>query len=490
MNRKVRDDDISGVTPQVVRLLGLALVALTLILRGGMALRGLEQFSDDPDAYRALAETIAADGVYGISRENPTAFRPPLYPWVLSWIVSDGRLTNPSVAILHVVLAAATVWLTFRAAILILLRDHSVVVSRHALFGGVVAALVVLCDPILLRQSTLLMTETMAACLVAAVNWWWIRRVANRPNIFSGVVLGTLLVLAYLCRPTFLVWAAFLIVGLAMNQLRESRRLKRGRRSDATASQSGQRRDWAWAMAGVAAASVLACAVGAWMYRNARVVGHPVWATTHGGYTLLLGNNPFFYDYLRSGDRGETWQAEPFLVAYSHRYDADPRTREFWETSWPEMRLVQSEQVQREATEHSDDQLAYESAKAVIGRNPSMFVYSCLVRAYRLWKPFPYQTEGRGRTGVIVVGVYYCFLYLMASYGLFKLWRQPNRFRWWSTLALLLTLTSVHAVYWSNLRMRAPAIPALALLVGSAVGLPRDRPSSPHQEADSSCGAR
>lgn len=489
MNRKVRDDDISAVTPQVVRWLGWTLITLTLLLRGGLALRGLEQFSQDPDAYRALAETIAEDGVYGISGENPTAFRPPLYPWILSWTVTQGRLTNQAAAVLHLLLAAATVWLTYRAAILILLRHNSVVVSRHAMLGAVLAALVVLCDPILLRQSTLLMTETMAACLVAAVNWWWVRSVADRPTIVSGFTLGLFLVLAYLCRPTFLVWAAFLIIGLGLIQLLPLRRGNSRRRSDETGAKDSGRRDWSWALTGVAAAGVLFCAVSGWMYRNAHVIGHPVWATTHGGYTLLLGNNPYFYDYLSNGDRGETWQAEPFLVAYSHRYDADPRTREFWETSWPEIRQVQSEHVQREATEHSDDQLAYESAKAVIQRNPSMFVYSCVIRAYRLWKPFPYQTDGRGRLGVIVVGMYYCFLYVVALYGLYKVCRQANRFRWWSILALLLTLTCVHAVYWSNLRMRAPAIPAIALLVGAAVGMPRYHQPS-HEPAESSCGAR
>jgi hypothetical protein len=30
-------------------------------------------------------------------------------------------------------------------------------------------------------------------------------------------------------------------------------------------------------------------------------------------------------------------------------------------------------------------------------------------------------------------------------------------------------LTAVHAVYWSNIRMRAPAIPALAILASAAI---------------------
>ena len=53
-----------------------------------------------------------------------------------------------------------------------------------------------------------------------------------------------------------------------------------------------------------------------WAWRNARVLGEPVWTTTHGGYTLALANNPVYYSDVLEGPPGTVWsglhQAEWF----------------------------------------------------------------------------------------------------------------------------------------------------------------------------------
>ena len=93
------------------------LVLLVIIVRGGFAIAMLDNLDADPDAYGLIARGIAAGG--GVSTINPagqtqpTAFRPPAYPWLLSWSVRDGELWRPGVAGLHVALAAATAALTF-----------------------------------------------------------------------------------------------------------------------------------------------------------------------------------------------------------------------------------------------------------------------------------------------------------------------------------------------------------------------------------------
>ena len=56
--------------------------------------------------------------------------------------------------------------------------------------------------------------------------------------------------------------------------------------------------------------------VAPWVVRNALVMGRPLLTTTHGGYTLLLANNPVFYDDVArrpwaavwEQDRLEAWQ--------------------------------------------------------------------------------------------------------------------------------------------------------------------------------------
>ena len=53
-----------------------------------------------------------------------------------------------------------------------------------------------------------------------------------------------------------------------------------------------------------------------WAVRNAHVFGRPIVTTTHGGYTLLLGNNPQYYDFLRAGGWSATWDAKDVYASW------------------------------------------------------------------------------------------------------------------------------------------------------------------------------
>ena len=419
----------------------------TIVIRFVAVYANSTQLESDPDAYRAIARTIAEHGVFGLtdSRGQPiaTAFRPPLYPYLLSWFVRDGNIPIAAVATLHALLGAITVLCTL-------------LISQRLVDGGtirstsIVASLLVAIDPILLQQSSLLMTETVATAIAALILWWWSCRFTPKPTIANAFVLSLFLAAAYLCRPTFLVWGVLMV--LAAPFIR-SPRFPKSR--------------WGKLTRGLAVASALVTAVGIWTARNVKEIGHPVWATSHGGYTLLLANNPSFYDYLRSGRWGEAWDAEPFLVAYQHRFNDDPRTAEFWKHDWQHIAPAAATGV----TEHQDDRRTYEAAKATIQREPGMFLWSCVVRAGRLWSPLPHHTPGRGWTKIALVGGYYLALYVFVVIGLWRIGRMILRPSWWSLLFLALTLTAVHAVYWSNLRMRAPIIPGLAIV--AAAGLSR-----------------
>ena len=457
------DSDGSSLSQATAIWIGVLLVVGALLVRGAVCFRGTDQFSSDPDAYQAIAETLGATGVFGLTAASgetvPTAFRPPLYPFLLSSLVVDQHLPKVGVAVLHTALGAWAVLLTYLAGLSMLRR-------RTWLWGPIAAAVLVMIDPLLLRQSTLIMTETLATALVCTVIWWWARYRNEARDTTFGLVLGGLLALAFLTRPTFLVWAILLVAAGVFYNWRLGR--AKGRQA-------------------VAAVAIIALVVGAWTFRNARTVGHPVWATTHGGYTLLLGNNPSFYAYLNSDAMPGMWDSESFQIAYSHRYDGDPRTAEFWEQNWNAMREVQSDEVVRQTTEHSDDRLAYESARAVIKRQPSMFLWAAGVRVGRLWNPFPSQMAGRVSWTVVVVGVYCCCLFAAMLIGCFRLGRDLLTENWWPVLALFLTLTLVHTVYWSNIRMRAPAIPAIALLASAAIPV-RPRRTEGSIEVRDACG--
>ena len=456
---------------------GFLLVVSAGLVRGAVCWRSLDQYSADPDAYRAIAETLGVTGVFGLTAESgeviATAFRPPLYPTVLSWFLINQHLSNAAVASLHTLLGVFAVLFTYLAGLSMLPRNTS-------FLGPAVAAVLVMVDPLLLQQSTVLMTETLATTIVCLIFWWWSACRNRVHGVLFGIVLGGQLSLAFLARPTFLAWAALLVFTWFVFEMFAFGRVSK---------RSWKQRLFPVVVPCGVVMVTLAIVVGGWMLRNVRAVGHPVWATTHGGYTLLLGNNPSFYEYLGTGwDRG-TWDSEPFQIAYSHRYDGDPRTQEFWQRSWEGRRLVQDRSVLVVVTEHSDDLLAYDAAKAVIRRQPRMFLWSAVVRVCRLWNPFPSALGGRQSWLLSLVGGYGCCLYVAMLLGAVRLGRRLLTAKWLPVLTLLVTLTAVHAFYWSNIRMRAPAVPAIALLAAAAIPPLRGRRESAEEvERDAVCG--
>ena len=440
-----------GGDPSPTRLskrVGLAIVLAAILFRGFVCFCNVEQYSADPDSYRLIAETLANTGVFRRTLKSgetiPKAYRPPLYPYVLSLFVVHGKLPFYAVAALHTFLGCITAWCTYRVA-------RRLYGERLTSRASILAAALVIVDPVLLQQSTLVMTETMATAIASLGLWWWVRHAEWSSTIGSAVVIGVLMAAAYLCRPTFLVWAVMITACVAFADPRGPMKFK---------VRIGR---------AAAVAMVVLLAVGAWTIRNIREIGHPIWATTHGGYTLLLGNNPLFYEYLNDGGFGETWDSGPFFTAYSNRYEGDPKTNDFWFRPWSETGVIPPE-----VTEYADDRLSYEAARETISREPATFARSCAVRIARLWSPFPHRTAGRSWVAIVGVGIYYLALYAAVFAAVWRLGREIFSQPWWPLWALVITLTLVHAVYWSNIRMRAPAIPVLALFAAATIRRPEE----------------
>ena len=114
--------------------------------------------------------------------------------------------------------------------------------------------------------------------------------------------------------------------------------------------------------------AALAIVIGPWAWRNQSQLGRPIAGTTHGGYTLLLGNNPSFYEYLRNGRWGRAWDAEAFFRDWRNRV----------EELGP-------------ADEPTVDRLAYQWARENIRRQPLAFLESSVVRVGCLWSPLPHR---------------------------------------------------------------------------------------------------
>jgi 4-amino-4-deoxy-L-arabinose transferase-like glycosyltransferase len=372
---------------------------------------GLES---DPDGYRQLALTWRETGVLAYGSGNaedapprPTAFRPPLYPLVLAALVQEGAVAPEAIAALHVALGAGTAVLTF-------------LLARQAGLGAgaYLAAALTACDPILLNQAAQVMTETLATFLAVvgllALTWY-----GGRPSTARAAACGAVVGLATLCRPTFFFWMIFVIAAIAAAPRRSAFRWKH------------------------AAAMLLAGAMvlAPWTLRNWVQLGRPVFATTHGGYTLWLGNNDLYYDHLHQRE-GPFDATRLRLLAKAILGDG-------------------------QGNEVRDDRLLNQAALETIRRRPWDFAYACAVRIGSLWRCTPQQTAGSESTfdtlARLAVGVWYAGVFLLAAVGLLSLKGRLAEGPWLWGILLSLAFTFVHTFYWTDMRMRAPLAPAVAL---------------------------
>lgn len=405
------------------RRLHLALLAATLVVRSGVLLLAADFSGRDADAYRQLARQLWSSGQYALAGQ-PTALRPPLYPMLLAPTEALGRYANLGVGIVHVALGVATVALTLTAGRSLGLRR-----------GAVVAALMVLFDPILLHQSRLVMSETAAAACGAlgmcslAVYW---RRRGWRWAAISGASLG----LGAVCRPEFFPWALAVPGVIAISNSGYSTRRR-------------ALRDAAIVLV------VAALPVAAWTIRNAAVLGRPILLTSHGGYTLLLANNELFYDYLNTGDGRLPWDSALFD------------------------RQLEQLKLDERPTNGAWDDWCYETVWTGIRARPRDFLRAAVYRVKRFWSALPYprslEESSKERGLRWAIAVWYLGMYVAVVVGLWKLAVRAISPPWVFGLLLVLCFAGIHSLYWSDMRMRAAIIPALAIWAGASADHPSER---------------
>jgi 4-amino-4-deoxy-L-arabinose transferase-like glycosyltransferase len=386
-----------------------AVIVLGVLVRAAVMLRGAGAF-DDPDNYLPLARSlVAGDGFTWKGR--PTAYRPPLYPLLLAPTISIlGNQFVWGIAILHLALGAGTVWLTAIAA-----KGSGLSPARST-----IAALVIACDPVLVWQARSVMTETPTAFFLAAA----MAALACR-GWFGPVLSGLGLGLASLCRPSMLVGAGLSVLAAFLAKPGDRRqRLMRG---------------------GVLALTI-PLVLAPWMIRNVMVFGEPVWTTTHGGYTLALANNPVYYDDVLHGPPGRVWTGHDQWLWW------DAVNRATAGMSEPQADRYMRTTVWRFVRERPDD-----------------FGRSVLARLGHFWNVAPVAS-------VYSRGVRWATMAWTLPLWLAVLLALPRRDLWyWPRIAAPLSaigLTLVHGFFWTDLRMRAPIVPAIALIAAGAA-LPR-----------------
>lgn len=473
------------------------LILFALFVRGGILFMSLESFDADPDSYEKLAINWYEYGVLG-EGEQATAFRPPLYPWILKELIHlqhpsqcrvnkfeinkiDGstnsvvnrkfsllrkfvneNLTlsrNASIAFLHWILGVSTVIFAYKLGRLAHLP------KTWSCFVGVLVTV----DPLLLQQSRLIMTETLAAFLAAALLLGCVvcsRQHNNRANWFF-FLLGILFGLSALCRPTFFIFAGLTFITFIILGIKNSRKY--------TFIHT------AFLLVGIA------CTTAPWFARNLHEFKLPILATTHGGYTLYLANNPEIYEHYRSEPFFSYWDPENFHQQHKSAYEV-ALNRTNLRPNTKEAELFQNEWTKQKALE-------------TIQSSPKTFLYSCVVRFCELWRITPNSVAlipPKGNTFSNKIVLYKS--YMRTIIAIFYLWefffalifvihqlifnRNYNTFPntknkdkappqavgstplVWGA-AFILSIQIPHFIYWTNMRMRTPLevfIPILAVL--------------------------
>jgi hypothetical protein len=252
----------------------------------------------------------------------------------------------------------------------------------------------------------------LAATLAAVSDRSW-----PRSAILGGLALG----LAALCRPSTLPAGALIALSSTVCGAGNWRR----------------RLERSLLFAGMVIVVLLP-----WSIRNRWAVGEMVWTTTHGGYTLALANNAEYYDEVLDGPPGHVWTG-PSQRAWQVR-------------------------ISRETAGMSEpraDRTLRREALAVASQRPRAFLRASLARLGRFWGLAPsgavYPTWLRALTAAWTLPLWAAFF-----------WGACTRDSWsWprvAALAIVLGVTGVHTVFWTDLRMRAPIVPAIALIAACA----------------------
>lgn len=488
----------------------------------------------DRDAYLALAEGwLRTGGLSDPITGAATAFRPPLYPLVLAPLVACfGRAG--AVATLNVLSGALSIWLAWwLGRFQFGGRSRT---GRIPLAPPEWCAVLVAFDPLLLRYSSQPMTEVLAATLFLAALAAIARTLSAggvREALAWAGCAGVLAGACALCRPVFwaawalaallgLLWVVFVPRVAATQPLaRDAGHARAAGDGRASILPAGGLTDFrpslpvrlAVALAG------FALVVTPWAVRNALQFGAPILTTTHGGYTLYLANNPWFYAKVVRRGWSAVLSAED-LAALQRHAEATIRTRQGGAPG----------EVER-------DRIYYELAWQQIRRSPYLFLRACVVRTLRFWSIVPLVPPNRGRIGrlsIPAVGALYSAELAAALWGVAEVvvalcvvacaarrrllaavtpdtdaavltvknprivrrlraamrlldgpspagpacrdagtpsdrpWtlaqlQQARVLVWLTGLAAIVAFTLVHAIYWSNARMRAPLMPVVSL---------------------------
>jgi len=352
---------------------------------------------DDRDAYFALAGNLAATGKYVDNEGAYTAYRPVLYPLVLAGLIRAWPDNAYAVYLLNALLGCASALLVYAIAKRIMSRGAALVAA------GFVAV-----EPYIVLTSTEVMSESLFIFLMLLMIRFLVARSQKELRTpLAGIVFALLV----LCRPEGVIF--IIPAGVAFFSLC---------------------RTWKKRMRAVLFFLCGFLAIySIWIYRNYERFGAFVPFTTHGGYTLYLGNNESFYQAERSG---LFWEKADF-------------------DAWTEENRRQT----RGMNELERNSYFYKKAGDFIRADIGRFARLLWLKCRRFWRLHPH---GVSLSVEAVSSLYMILLYVFSLAGAVYLFKMRRQFLVLILPVILMCL--VHMIYWSQIRFRVPLHPVLIIL--------------------------
>jgi hypothetical protein len=204
--------------------------------------------------------------------------------------------------------------------------------------------------------------------------------------------------------------------------------------------------------------------VAPWVLRNRAQLGQAILTTTHGGYTLLLAHNARYAQEAVSDPMGSLWDETDF----------QDWSRAIEQAALREL-AAQGVVPPSPAYEAARDAWMNERAWQFMREQPALLPVTALSLWSRFWSVAPSSSPKIAIPWAFSWGM---TLFYIATYaGMARgAWRVVGDRSWeaWPAAALIVAFALVHAVYWADMRMRAPLVPAIALLAARGFA-PRDQ---------------
>jgi len=176
-----------------MRRRALLILAAGLLIRLVVILTFVPPVVSDAHDYDLLGRSIAGGLGYSVDG-SPTAYRLPLYPYLLSVSYSVSGSSHAFVKIVQAAADACSAWLVFLIASL--LFSEQVAILALLIFGFF---------PIQILYTTFLLTETIFTTLFLFMIWLIVRPQGGQNTLTSDIVFGLTLGLSLLIKPAAVV---------------------------------------------------------------------------------------------------------------------------------------------------------------------------------------------------------------------------------------------------------------------------------------------